>query len=167
MNNEHPGKLLAGAVKGLSSQIADKLDGGEAISAEDGNKMLFDTMQSFNKEMATNGFITSGAFDLILMAIANYSLLERQILEKNGRPVDTPSRKRVIDKAFHLITTGEPLVTSTTVTEGKTDRGGVNPEPLVPKPDIKPSGQKPNKDSIGESEDLPDQRSPSDYPDES
>lgn len=107
--SEQPGTLLAKSVCKLSSKIASRLDENNSISPEEGNKLLFEVVTSFNKEMSKNGYITAGAFDILLMAVANYSLLERKIMAKSGRNVDTESRKQIIEKAFKMITTGETL----------------------------------------------------------
>lgn len=108
-SSENPGTLLARSVCKISSKIASRLDENNTISPEEGNKLLFEVVTAFNQEMANNGYITAGAFDILLMAVANYSLLERQILLKSGRDVDTDSRKSIIEKAFKMISTGETL----------------------------------------------------------
>lgn len=107
--NEHPGTLLAKSVCKLSSEIANRLDENNNIPPEESNQMLVDMVGNFNKEMSKKGFITQGAFDILLMTIASYSLLERKIMEKSGRTVDTPGRRDIIEKAFTMISTGQTL----------------------------------------------------------
>ena len=108
-DNEHPGTLLARSVCKLSSDIANRLDENNQVTSEESNKLLVDMVTNFNQEMAKKGYITQGAFDILLMTVASYSLLERKIMEKSGRSVDTPSRRDIIQKAFKMISTGETL----------------------------------------------------------
>lgn len=106
MNNK-AGSLLAETIKELSSSIGSVVSEEGMVTKEAMGKLLQEVVSDFNSSMKDNTMITQGSLDILLLALANYSLLERQVIEGSGLKLDNSTRNTVLDKTYHIMKTGK------------------------------------------------------------
>ena len=100
------GESLAKALMGVADNIKLLMDDGGRVSPEDMTNLTRAFIENMNQELRKESRdMVQGALNVVLLALANYSLIERSIFEMANLEY-TPARKEVLDKVYVVMSEG-------------------------------------------------------------
>ena len=107
MENKKAGNLLAMALTLLTKEVESLMDKDGRVSSTELKQLTKTVIEDMNSEFRSENetLIVHSALNIVLLSLANYSIIERKIFEASNIKCP-PSRKAVLDKLYAVMSKG-------------------------------------------------------------